>query len=52
MVRKKHYIKMKKKKKERKKTGIAILISTTTTKKVFKTKTIIRDNKGHYIIIK
>ena len=40
------------KKKKRKKTGIAILISTTTTKKVFKTKTTIRDNKGNYIIIK
>ena len=39
------------KKKKRKKTGIAILISTTK-KKVFKTKTTIRDNKGNYIIIK
>ena len=38
-----------KKRKKKENTGRAILIST---KKVFKTKTIIINNKGHYIMIK
>ena len=40
---------LKKRKKKKENTGRAILIST---KKVFKTKTIIINNKGHYIMIK